>query len=232
MHAIQNSERPVKSEPAIERLRDFIAEGNFASGDRLPSERALTGRLKMTRTELRKALDALEREGAVWRHVGKGTFVADTDVGNVPDDLIGLGRRLTPFRMMRARLVIEPAIAREAAVNASSEDLTQMQRAMDRTQSATTWAEYEEQDDKFHHHVAQASDNSLLVFLFQQLNEVRRSVAWGSVVRESARPPQKHTSFNEHEAIVQAIADRNPNAAYEAMRTHLRSVSGRLFGDD
>ena len=158
--------------------------------------------------------------------------MADTDVGNLQDDLKGLGRHLTPFRMMRARLVIEPAIAREAAVNASNEDLTQMQRAMDRTQAATTWAEYEEQDDKFHHHVAQASDNSLLAFLFQQLNEVRRSVAWGSVVRESARPPQKHTSFDEHEAIVQAIANRNPNAAYEAMRTHLRSVSDRLFGED
>ncbi|MFT7107178.1 MAG: DNA-binding FadR family transcriptional regulator, partial [Yoonia sp.] len=40
-----------------------------------------------------------------------------------------------------------------------------------------------------------------------------------------------HTSFAEHDAIVATIAARNPDAAHEAMRIHLRSVSDRLFGD-
>lgn len=219
------------ADPAIERLRNFIAEGNYSAGDRLPPERDLTERLGMTRTELRKALDALEREGAVWRHVGKGTFVADPGKDHVSDDLVSLGRRLTPFRMMRARLVIEPAIAREAAINASGEDLSNMQRAMERARSATTWAEYEEQDDMLHHHIAQASDNLLLVSMFDHLNSVRRAVAWGNVVRASRCPPKSHTSFAEHEAITQAIASRSPDAAHDAMRSHLRSVSDRLFGE-
>jgi len=226
------STKPPKADPSIERLRRFIADGGYSSGDRLPAERELTEHLAVTRTELRKALDALEREGAVWRHVGKGTFVADQSEGGKPTDAIfDLGRKLTPFRMMRARLVIEPAIAREAAINASGEDIRLMQRAMDRTRSATTWAEYEEQDDVLHHQIATASDNLLLVSLFDQLNLVRRAVSWGSVVRATARPSETHTSFAEHDAIAAAIAERNPDAAHEAMRTHLRSVSDRLFGD-
>jgi len=100
---------------------------------------------------------------------------------------------------------------------------------MRRMRSATTWAEYEEQDDLLHHLIAQSSDNLLLVSLFDQLNQVRRAVAWGNVVRETTRPPTTHTSFDEHNEIVTAISDRNPEAAYEAMRNHLRSVSGRLF---
>ena len=228
---MQNSGRTLKTTPSVVRLREFIMEGGYEAGSKLPPERELTERLSMTRTELRKALDALEREGAVWRHVGKGTFVAD-DTGEVTDDaLINLGRKLTPYRMMRARLVIEPAIAREAAVNASGEDLESMRRAMQRTRSATTWSEYEEQDDLLHHLIAQSSDNLLLVSLFDQLNQVRRAVAWGTVVRETTRPPRTHTSFDEHDKIATAIADRDPEAAYESMRTHLRSVSDRLFAE-
>ena len=49
----------------------------FTQGVRLPPERHLTDELGMTRATLRKALGALERDGVIWRHVGKGTFVAD-----------------------------------------------------------------------------------------------------------------------------------------------------------
>ena len=55
----------------------------------------------------------------IWRHVGKGTFIAGGSPQAPTSAMVELGRQLTPFRMMRARMAIEPAIAREAAVNAS-----------------------------------------------------------------------------------------------------------------
>ncbi len=216
----------------VARLRGFIHDGGYASGGKLPPERHLSDELGLSRATLRKALDALERDGVIWRHVGKGTFVAD---GGTPKGktsaMIELGRQLTPFRMMRARLAIEPAIAREAAVNASGETLRKMQRAIERAKTATTWNEYETQDDLFHRSVAEASDNLLLLTLFEQLNEVRRAVAWGSVTRETSHPSPDHSSFPEHDAIAAAIAGRDPHAAYEAMRKHLGSVAKRLFGE-
>lgn len=217
-------------EQAIGQLRDFIADGGFGPGVRLPPERELCETLGMTRNVLRRALDALEREGALWRHVGKGTFVADADPGGRTDPLVELGRQITPYRMMRARAAIEPAIAREAAVNASGKALMAMQLAMERAHSASSWAEYEKQDDLFHRAIAEASDNMLLLALFDQLNTVRRAVAWGTVVRDNQRPPSNHSSFAEHEGIAMEIAARRPEAAYEAMRNHLKSVSERLFG--
>ena len=95
-----------------------------------------------------------------------------------------------------------------------------------------TWREYEIQDDIFHRTVAEASDNLLLLSLFDQLNGVRRAVAWGNVTRRSAQPSPDHSSFAEHDAIAMAIANRDPVTAYEAMRAHLRSVSQRLFGEN
>jgi DNA-binding FadR family transcriptional regulator len=132
---------------------------------------------------------------------------------------------------MRARLVIEPSIAREAAFNATGEALLRMRQALDRARAASTWDTYEIEDDCFHRTVAEASDNLLLLSLFDQLNEVRRAVAWGNVERQTVRPSLDHPSFEQHEAIAAAIAGRDPHAAYEAMRSHLRSVSARLFGE-
>lgn len=219
----------VREEDVATRLREFIREGGYSPGDRLPAERELIGELELSRSALRKGLDALEREGAIWRHVGKGTFVSSGEPGVPGGSLLELGRQLTPFRMMRARICIEPAIAREAAMNASGEAMTRMRLAMERAAAAATWAEYESQDDKFHRCIAEGADNVFLLALFDQLNQVRRTVAWGSVTRETVRPAPDHSSFAEHEAIADAILKRSPEAAYEAMRAHIRSVSARLF---
>ena len=67
--------------------------------------------------------------------------------------------------------------------------------------------------------------------MFEYLNAVRRAVSWNKVVRSSDRPASDHDSFVEHKRIFAAIEGRNVNEAQAAMRTHLISVSKRLFGD-
>lgn len=213
----------------VKRLRAFIAEGGYAPGDRIPAERELMGALDLTRNALRRGLDTLEQEGLIWRHVGKGTFVSGGPTVLGAAGLAELGRQLAPLRMMRARLCIESAIAREAAVNASAEAQDKIRLAMERTRAADSWSAYEAQDDRFHRAIAEAADNPLLLVLFDQLNQVRRTVAWDAVTRDSDRPPKDHSSFAQHEAILAAIAAHDLDAAYTAMRDHLSSVSARLF---
>lgn len=231
---LERSDAPAETE-IVAQLRDFILKRGIGAGSRLPAERELMTELGVTRTVLRKALDTLEREGSIWRHVGKGTFVsaANSNSDEAYEDAfaasVRLGSQLTPFRMMRARLTIEPAIAKEAAVNASGEAITRMHLALERSHSASNWELYERQDDLFHRAIAEASDNLLLLNLFDQLNSVRRAVAWGNVVRQNSKPTTNHASFRQHEEIAKAIADRRPAEAYTAMRNHLHSVSERLF---
>lgn len=222
---------PPRQSQAIAALKDFIEGGAYAPGDRLPAERDLMSDLGMSRATLRRALDALEREGAIWRHVGKGTFISDNRPDATLDDLADIGSQLTPVRMMRARLCIESAIAREAAINASAAAIARIKLALDRAEDAESWAEYEAQDDLFHRAVAEASDNILLVSIFNRLNRVRRTVGWRSVVRHSDRPPEGHTSFAEHRRIAETIEARDPAGAHDAMRSHIGSVSARLFGE-
>lgn len=216
---------------AISALRAFIEAGSYKPGDRLPAERELIGNLGISRTTLRKALETLEREGSIWRHVGKGTFVAAHGNGAGSGSLAALSQQVSPVHMMRARLSLEPAIAREAAISASDGAVIRIKVARDRALEASSWEEYEAHDDVFHRTIAEATGNVLLLALFDQLNQVRRAVAWNSVVRHSARPPRDHSSFNEHERIAAAIEARDPATAHAAMREHLGSVSARLFGE-
>ena len=215
----------------IVALQAFIEAGDYASGDRLPPERELIIELGMSRSALRKALDAMERDGAIWRHVGKGTFVAGCDGQGGAGAVAQLSRQMTPVRMVQARLCIEPSLAREAAIHASRSAITRINHAKDAAKAATSWADYEAQDDLFHRAVAEASDNILLLTLFDNLNAVRRAVSGGAVVRGSNRPPADHKSFAEHDRIATAIDSRDPHAAQAAMRSHIGSVSGRLFGE-
>lgn len=216
---------------AIAALRDFIAGGDYNPGDRLPPERELIGSLGMSRSTLRKALDTLEREGAIWRHVGKGTFVA-SPLGPSPFGAVTeISQQLTPVKMMRARLSIEPAIAREAAINASPGAIARIKAAMEGAAEAPDWDEYEKQDDLLHRAIAEACDNIMLLSLFDHLNQVRRAVAWNTVIRGTQRPPRDHTSFSEHRRITAAIEACDPTEAHDAMRKHIGSVSARLFGE-
>ncbi|MEM1431829.1 MAG: FCD domain-containing protein [Pseudomonadota bacterium] len=230
---LQRQDRPER-DSATAQLQALISQGDYQPGDRLPPERELIDLIGVGRAALRRALEQLELEGRIWRHVGKGTFVANGAANtNAPQDLfLHIGKELTPFRMMRARLCIEPAIAREAAVNASHQAVTRISTAMESARAAASWLEYERQDDQFHRAIAEAADNALLLALFDSLNRVRREVAQGAVTRQSARPAPSHTSFAEHEAITGAIEAHDPDAAYSAMRRHLQSVAARLFGDE
>lgn len=217
---------------ALQLLRDFIGSGDYKPGDRLPAERQLINSLGITRNSLRKGLDTLEREGVIWRHVGKGTFITAAESLDSVPRLAELSHQVTPMQMMRARLSLEPAIAREAAANASAEAVSNVCAARDRAAAAQCWDSYEAEDDLFHRSIAEATGNILLVSLFDYLNQVRRAVAWRQVVRQTDRPPTNHKSFAEHDLIFSAIEHRDPVAAHGAMRDHLNSVSKRLFGDE
>ena len=216
----------------VEKLKSLIASEDFAPGSRLPSERDLIDRFKITRANLRKAFDILEREGVIWRHVGKGTFIAEPHSEKSILNISELVNELTPVQLLRARLSIEPAIAREAAIHASEADVSRIDAACNAASSATSWSEYERADDLLHHEIAAAAQNPLLMSMFEYLNAVRRAVSWNKVVRSSDRPASDHDSFVEHTRIFAAIEGRNANEAQAAMRTHLISVSKRLFGDD
>jgi len=210
------------------QLRAMLAQKEFGPNTRLPPERELAKLIGTTRGELRKALAVLEGEGLIWRHVGKGTFVGNTQ----PFETLNLGeiaQKSNPAEVMRARLMIEPPIAAEAAIHASPNKIAELLECTKECRAAQTWRQYETCDNRFHNLIAEATDNQVIVALYKMLAGIRRAVVWGRQRDDRPSPPPDHHSFVEHEAIVAAIADRDPAGARVAMLTHLVSVERNLF---
>lgn len=213
---------------ALVQLQGYLAQHDLPADSRLPPERELCELLGVSRGDLRKALAILEKEGQIWRHVGKGTFVGSGPIEETVaiSDIAG---RTNPADLMRARLIIEPEIAREAALHATTGDIVAMRRVLVQTRRVSTWRQYENCDNLLHRQIAQASRNTVLLGLFDALNSIRRAVVWGRLRSEPARPPADHHSFAEHDRIVDAIEERDLAAAANAMRLHLQSVGRRLI---
>ena len=219
---------PAESPAALVQLRAYLAQQDLPSSTRLPPERELAERLGVSRGDLRKALAVLEDEGHLWRHVGKGTFVGMKPQENA-FSFGDVETRTNPSEVMRTRLLVEPMICREAALNATSSDVAAMRRATHNMRTSDTWRQYETFDNQLHRLIAQATQNNLLVALFDALNQVRRTVVWGRLRSNPTRPPENHHSFAEHDRIVAAIAERDLDGAAAAMRAHLDHVERNLL---
>src|SRR3546814_16992788 len=82
----------------------------------------------------------MEGNGELWRHVGKGTFIGARPAKEYSD--VGAIAALTnPREVMQARLLIEPQIAREAALNATAGDLGALTPCMLASRPAQTRTE-------------------------------------------------------------------------------------------
>ena len=212
----------------VTQLRAFLAQAELPEDGRLPPERDLAAALGVTRTELRKALGTLEAEGQIWRHVGKGTFMGNRPTDTL-SDIATLAKRTNPAELMRARLIIEPEIARAAALTATPMHLAELRMCQARTRDAATWRQYENWDTRLHRTIAEAAQNTPLLGMFDMLNALRRAVTWGRLRSDPIKPSPDHHSFTEHEVIIAAIESRDMNGAATAMRTHLQSVERKLL---
>lgn len=216
---------------AAAELKTWISTIDLPSDGRLPPERELASLLGMSRAELRKSLAMLEAEGVLWRHVGKGTFLAHHARSDRKPDVESIAHRTSPPEAMQVRMILEPEVAGLAARGATGAQIAELKAFCIEMRRATSWPEYQQLDVRFHTALAQAAGNSLLAELHGLVNEVRRSVVWGGLAKRTLGPPKDYHSFAEHEAIVAAIEERDRKGAMDAMRKHLNATSADLMGE-
>jgi GntR family transcriptional repressor for pyruvate dehydrogenase complex len=204
----------------ISELKRLIERGDLKPGSRLPSERKLAIKLKISRPSLRAGLRSLAAMGLLRSRRGSGTYIAqdpqilDGQALNMMAALHGF----THSEMFEARQILETHLAGMAAERATQEQLTLLSEEI-----ASMYAsqedpqEYLVHDVRFHRIIAGACGNSLLASVMDMvagaLYESRRQTVEDTQVLKQA------TAM--HRRIYQAIRSRDAAESRAAMSSHL-----------
>jgi len=212
---------------ALRFIDNLVSNGGLQPGDKLPTERELAAQAGVSRAVIRSVLDDLEARGVLLRHVGRGTFLTPADP--VPADVSG---HPSPGEIMSSRLTVEPELLPLAVAAATNADITEMRRCLRGGEQARSSEEFERWDIALHHSFALATHNVVLIGVSQLLIDSRRQPIWGGLKKRTFNRELHLEYCAEHDHIVEAIADRDPSSARDAMRLHLRHVRRTLLGDN
>ncbi|TMU56097.1 FadR/GntR family transcriptional regulator [Flagellimonas algicola] len=217
----KSENREVQKE-IISKLRDLINYKNLEPGDKLPSERMLSEKFGVSRSNVREVIQKLEFFGILKSRPQSGTFIADIGqiaMSGMMDDILRLED--PDFKsLVETRILLELKTVRLAALRRTDEDLTKMRQALDAyKEKVLNGQKAVEEDLLFHLAIAQASKNSTMnTFMLIITPEIITNF-------EKYHVCDANLSFQgiqEHEDIYEAIKDQDPKMAKEKMKAHFK----------
>jgi DNA-binding FadR family transcriptional regulator len=228
---------------AVERLRDpilrvlagRIVNGELPPGTSAPPEQEICTEFGVSKTVSREITAALVAKGLIRVQHGRRPQVLPHDSWDLFDPLIlevledddEIDELVAD--MHEVRMLLEPAIAASAAASRTSEDLVALEAAMARWDELRGTTERFQADVDFHVVLARAAGNRILIQMMDRLRGLMR-------VSVSRRVKYLHAYVSQggaepedfHRRIYEAIEARDPDAAREAMRTHMFAGARRL----
>jgi len=206
----------------VDELQSMIVGGQLKPGTKLPPERELADQLGVSRTVTREAVRILDAKGLVETKRGVGTTVRRITKDQVVEPLSILlesqegGIAIEHLHHVRRMLEIE--IAGTAALQATEEDLSVLQEALNRLELAQDDPKaYAGADDEFHQTLARTTHNPLLRILLDSIRDLMHEVR----LRVQRHPNLIEQTMSDHRQIFDRVIARDPDAARRAMETHL-----------
>ncbi|MFD5008147.1 FadR/GntR family transcriptional regulator [Streptomyces mutabilis] len=212
------------TDEAIEKIKDMIVSGRLAPGDRLPKESELAAGLGLSRNSLREAVRALSLIRILDVRQGDGTYVSSLDpqllleaIGFVVD----FHRDDTVLEFLAVRRILEPAATAMAASRITEAELDALAAALDALGAEPSVEDLIAADLEFHRAVVRGSGNSVLCSLLDGLSgPTTRARVWRGLTQEDAVA----RTLREHRAILDALRDRDAEAARSWATVHIASV--------
>lgn len=207
----------------VQKLEDLIRGGKLRPGDRLPAERQLAESCNVSRNTIREAIKVMAEKGVVISRRGAGTFIAEGALACMID---GAARRRKRLReVFELRKILEPQIAALAAERITAHYLSELDKVVAHQREDVAHGRNQvELDELFHHLIAKAAGNSVLLEVYETLHEVLAE----SRVRELQSHERNSLSLLHHEMIANTLREHAPDRAAEMMRRHMELVEQNL----
>jgi DNA-binding FadR family transcriptional regulator len=217
----------------VKAVSDRITEGTYKRGEKLPSEQEFIEEFGISRTVVREAIATLRANGLVTTRQGIGAFVlSDTVVRPFRIDEASLGLVDEIVGVLELRIAIETEAAALTAVRRTKAELDEITKAHDEMRAAIqSGSDSVQADLTFHRAIAQATKNQHFLKIFNYLGEmlIPRTRLKTHMVDASSQQDYLNRVSLEHEQILFAIRNQDPDSARAAMRLHLSNSRNRLL---
>jgi len=213
-------EQNTVTELVAQRFVAQLSNGALRPGDKLPPERELARQLNVGRTTVREALKLLTLSGLLEARRGDGTYVRREFSGFLAQQIqwpVLLSVDEVDM-IVEVREALEVKAAVLAAKRATPEDIEKI--GVFRQLLEIEGRDIERETDldlEFHHAIANASHNALLSSLMLSLHNILREY----IALSNQMTDRLETTVAEHQAVYDAVAARDPDAAERAMMEHL-----------
>ncbi|MET4226649.1 FadR/GntR family transcriptional regulator [Oerskovia enterophila] len=215
------------ADQAAELMLDRVRTGTWPLDHRLPGEQALADELGVGRSTVREAVRQLAGRGVLESRQGSGVYVVRVEVGEDWEEVL---RRGEIVDVLEVRGALETEAARLAATRRTPADLRAMATALagrGEVSPAASAQEYVDADLVFHRAVVDAAHNAVLTDLFATFVPRLRRAMVDMIELDGAGERHRHDQ-DAHEAILDAVRDRDADRAAATSRRHLDSVHEKV----
>jgi GntR family transcriptional regulator, transcriptional repressor for pyruvate dehydrogenase complex len=209
-------------EAVAEQIQRRILE-DLEPGDALPPERELVRMFGVSRSSVRDAIRKLELLGLVEARQGSRTVVREpsADALSTPLTSVLLQKRKVIAELLDFRKMIEPPLARRAALHATPVQIAGMEEILRRQEAKLGSGEPAvSEDSELHYSIALAAENSVLLKVVDVLMDLLRKTRERSLQTEG----RQQKSLAGHRRILAALKRGDAPAAEAAMRRHLSEI--------
>lgn len=219
---IQKKESHNVQKEIIAKIRELINFKNLEPGDKLPSERMLSDKFEVSRSNVRDAIQKLEFYGILKSIAQSGTFVANIGIialNGLIDEILRLEE--PDFKsLVETRILLELKTVRLASLRRTDDDIAKMESALNAyTEKVLAGEDAVQEDLLFHLAIAKASGNSTLnTFMLTITPEI---IAYFNEFHLCDNA-QKIAVIKEHEDIFQAIKNQETQVAKQKMKDHFK----------
>lgn len=193
------------SAQAVDVLREMVLSGNLRAGERL-NEVELANALGISRGPLREAIQRLSSEGLLTTVSGRGAFVRTFTADGLRD-------------LYEVRIALETHALRLAGSRTDKDTVEGLRQMLTETETKLGSSEHYPEDLDFHRQILALADNESLT---RTATEIHRQISLARS-RSGHVSVRARRAFDEHQLIVEELANGRVEKAAKLLTAHLHS---------